>query len=468
MNKTKKAQITIFVILGLVLLIIFFIFIAIRRTAEPKITDVQDILNELEAGRIKNHITNCIIQTAMDGIEKIGANGGVIYDFEGGTIPFQGKVLGQDYLDYTYLNQPFFVAYALKENIPYNANCLYNPSCSAYDGFYGRNVMSKLCIRESGCETFAKGEVPGLTIQWQLQDYVANKTPLCVDFSAFTSRMPVDISAEAKPVVEVNIHESEVVFLVKYPVKISFENQAPVTDILDYQTTIKVRLGLIYYLLHNALVQDSKKIEFNINNEYTMLSYQDDGLKLSKINDPCTTCELPFKYDDIINITDRKSLINGRPFLFRAAVMNRKPALDFIDDVSYNVPPTNKVSIQLKAFDPDDGDVTYMFLSQEPLGCWHEGAIIQDGWLNFTVDTSDVGDHKVGILVYDDSGLFDYQHFWINITSASLPPGILPACMGDTCLLVNENSSGVFMDSCYDFASLSTITISHPAYISVS
>ncbi len=510
MNKTKKAQITTFVIIGLVLLIVFIIFLALRRTAKPETQRIQEILNELETGSIKNHITNCVVQIAMDGIERIGANGGVIYDSEGGKIPFNDKVLGENYLNYTYLNQPFFVAYALRENTLYNkivyeapgypypdtpldglnsiynSDCLYNPSCSAYDGFYGQNVMSKLCYlaHESGCEGFATGIEIGLTIQRQLEDYVATKLPMCVDFSAFTSRMPADVrveeelGVEAKPVVEANIHESEVVFLVKYPIRISFENQEPVTKVLNYQTTLKVRLGLMYNFLHNALLRDSKLIEFNINNEYILSSYYSDGLELSKINNPCTTCPLPYIYDDIIEVRDTKSLVKGKSFLFRVAVMNRKPALDLIDDVSLDVSD----NIQLKAFDPDDSDVTYMFLSQEPGGCWQEEdyeiQINPDTvFLSLHIDEIDVGNHNMGILVLDDSGLFDYQKFWIN--KIGLPAA---STLDTTCLLIDcssqygtdcidkmpncfwvRNASG---EACYDVNSLDTIT--HPAYIIIS
>lgn len=474
-TNNKKAQITVFVIVGLVLLIIFIIFLLIRRSAVSETTQVKRVLNELETGSIRNHITNCVIQTAIDGLEKIGANGGVIYYFEGGTIPLQGKVLGQDYLNYTdRAGNPYFVAYGLKENtrcnqiisyeVPdypylggsldgargnYSENCSYNSYSAsdgsyaypAYDGVYGQNTMSKLCyiIRGTGCKDFAKGIQTGLTIQKQLEDYIAKKLPDCVDFSAFSTRMPADIYQEADPEVEANIHEAEILFLVKYPVRISFEDQEPVTQMLNYQSTINVRLGAVYNFLYNAFTRDSKLIDFDINNQYIDSSiYYKEGLRLEKINNPCLTCAFPYNHDDIIEVYDDKFKIKGKPF-FRVAVKNRRPALDLIKGVSQDI-SEGDVAIPITAFDPDDEPLTYYFLAQEPAGgCWREGTLIQNNALSINIQNNDVGNHYVGVLVVDDSGLFDYQKFWINITDmgGGVPAPISP-CLAATCFWVKD------------------------------
>lgn len=470
MNRPKKAQITMFVILGIVLLIIFVILLAIKKSAEPETISVQELLNELKTGSIKNHVTACIIETSMDGLKKIGDNGGVIYDFQGGTIPFNKTGRGVHYLNYTYLNIPYFVAYALKENtlcknvtykIPdypypkkpfnalnplYDSECLFDSFYSAYDGFFGQNTMNKLCYvaRESSCEGFAKGLELGLTIQRQLEDYVANKTPLCVNFSAFTTRMPVDITPESKPVVEASIHESEVVLLVKYPLTIQFEDQEPITRIVDYYATLNVRLGLIYNFLYNTLSLDSKNIGFDLDNEFIASPYWKSGLEVKKIKDPltpCSTCFEPYFSDDILEVLDRNSLVKGRPYAFRVAIRNRKPAIDFIQNVSLDTKNAHFLNIPFKAYDPDDRGLRYYFLSlgvgrhtcaltpplsvvSKTIGGWCERdtrliSNLSKERLWAPINKYDSGEHEVGVLVIDDSGLFDYQFFWINITDTS-------------------------------------------------
>jgi len=394
-KQNKSAQITMFVILGLVLLIIFIIFLAIINSLKPKSASVEGILNELEAGRIKNHITNCIIQVTTEGIEKIGNNGGVIYDFEGGTIPFNRFNLGIDYLNYTTLGKTYFVNYGLKKNLfcqkvnystpayPYldtplnNLGSIYSsdiispPSCdfsqpySSYDGFYGQNVMKKLChtLRLTSCESFARGLDAGLTIQKQLENYTAQKLPLCINFDAFNQKMTVNISAQAPPMAEVNIHDSDLLVIVKYPIKISFENQEPIIKVFDYQTTLNIRLARTYNFLYNVFSLDSKKIDFNTSIDFISSVQWRDGLELKKYKDVCSTCGLPYKFDDIIEVTDRKSMVKGKAFVFRVAVEDRRPALDFIDDVKIDLKDTPELKILLKSYDPDDIRTTHYFLS---------------------------------------------------------------------------------------------------------
>ena len=100
--------------------------------------------------------------------------------------------------------------------------------------------------------------------------------------------MLVNITTEAKPSVSVDIHNSEIFIQLKYPVKLSFENQEPITKIIDYQTTLKVRLGLVYNFLHDLLSLDSQEIDFDIKHAYIKSQYYHKGFRLKKIEDNCT------------------------------------------------------------------------------------------------------------------------------------------------------------------------------------
>ena len=381
-----------FVVFGLVLLIVFIIIILIKNALKPETPNVQKLLNELQTGTIKNHITNCISEVSMDALEKLGANGGVIYDFQGGTVPFNRSRIGWEYLNHTSYERIFFVRYGVRENtlcnqvnytIPgfpyqngsitfnqlgaiYNDHCLYDSvEYSRYGGFYGQQILSKLCsiARESTCEKFAIGVQHALTMQTQLEDYVAQELPKCVNFSAFTQRMPVNITTQSDPIIESTIHNSDVLVTAKYPIKITFEDQKPITKIIDYQTTIRARLGLIYNFLSHTLSMDSQQAGFDAINDYTRSKFWRQGFELKKTNDACPTCELPYYYDDVIEVTDWKSLVNGKPFIFRAAVKNRRPAIDFVEDMEIDLSETNFVIKRLEAYDPDDISTNYYLLS---------------------------------------------------------------------------------------------------------
>jgi hypothetical protein len=486
-KQNKKSQITMFVMLGLVLLIIFILLFSLKQKLKPKPVDVDTILNELGSGRIKSHVTTCMSQVAMEGLEKAGANGGFIYDFEGGNIPLNNLVLGQDYLNHTSLGRPYFVAYGLKKNtlcpkinysIPsypypetklsdinaiYNLECRFSSPYAAYDGFYGQNAVAKLCylIKDSGCKGFAKGSEIGFTIQKQLEDYIIKRLPLCVNFSAFTDKMTADITAESAPDIEVNIHDADILLVARYPLKISFEKQEPVTKIISYQATLNVRLGRVYNFLYDILSTDSRDIGFNLDNEFISSSYWLDSLDVNRIRNPCSTCNLPYAYDDIVEVIDRQSLVNGKPFLFRAAVQDRTPALDLIETLNYDFVTTQQVDYTLRGFDPDDSEANYIFMSFGPSTTtgWHESDPVysvilenlENGLLKFPIDRKDYGVHPVGIIVLDDKGLYDYQTFKINITDSTSNFDSTPNCTRDCVVFSCSEYGGCTCDNANDW-----------------
>ena len=156
---------------------------------------------------------------------------------------------------------------------------------------------------------------------------------------------------------------------------------------------------------------------------------QGQGLELEKVSgqyvfDPvCSNCFASYYYDELIEVIDRKSMVNSLPFLFRIAVTNRRPALDLIENQDFDAEQLQaQVSIPLHAFDPDDNNITYIFMSHGPGEGWRENdpeieRNLEKGLLEFRIqDPDDVGFHNIGILALDDSGLYDYQWFWMNIS----------------------------------------------------
>jgi hypothetical protein len=449
----KRAQISLFVIVGLVVLIVVALMLFLRKKADSPADDsaAERITYELQAGALKDHVLSCINRAGSDALEKLGENGGVIYDFDGGKIPFKASVLGANYLDYSFQDKNYHVAYGLRANsycqkmsyftpdyplsdVPFSrfnseynheTDCVRHHPSSDYDGFFGAVNLSKLCYsaRSSGCEGFASGNILGFTMQKQLEDYVTTHLPLCVNFSAFSDKMKADILQESAPSVEVEVHDSETLFFVHYPIRIVFENQEPVSLVVDYQSRLDVRLGALYNFIYNSLSMDSKNIRFNPATQYATLAYWKQGLSMARIKDACKACTLPYSEDDILEFSDAKSLVNGHPFVFRTAVQNRRPAVDFIPDQSLDW--NARLNLNIDAFDPDDSNVFYYFMS-EGLEGWREdsnsiASISRDlnddpSILIFDFRKKDIGNHTVRVLVADDSGLFDYEEFNIEVT----------------------------------------------------
>jgi len=458
--RSRQAQITAIVIFCIVLLILFGFLLALKKSLSNEKPDVnsamvQKLVRELGSGAVKDHVTSCIFKVASEGIERIGSDGGLIYDFDGGAIPFRNRNIGFDYLNFTAQDgRDYYVSYGLRENsfcpkisrivpdYPYPAKslgelnaiynqeelCIYNHFSSEYDGFFGQVTLPKLCYaaQESGCEGFAKGDILGFTIQKQLEDYLATRLPLCINISFFEERALADISADGLPRPEVNIHDSDIFVSVKYPIKITFENQEPVSELVDYQTSLNVRLGALYNFLYDVFSKDSKDARYSIDNDFISSAYMRPGFELHRTADACPDCPMKYAYDSVVEVVDTNSILNGKPLVLRAAVQNRRPALDLIINVSVDSSRANDIKIPIVAYDPDDSPLRYVFfsLSGPPVG-WQEhfndiqSDLNDDGHLlSIGLIGSDWGVHLVGILVIDSSGLFDYQVFTINVSDS--------------------------------------------------
>lgn len=495
-SRSRRAQITAIVIFCIVLLIMFGLILALRKSLSKEKPDansemVQKLVRELSSGAVKDHVTSCIFKVASEGIERIGSDGGLIYDFDGSSIPFRDRSPGFDYLNFTAQDsKSYYVDYGLRENsfcpkiskaapdYPYPGKsladlnaiynqeelCIYDHFSSEYDGFFGQVTLPKLCYaaKESSCEGFAKGDVIGFTIQKQLEDYLAARLPLCVNLSFFEELTLADITADGLPKPEVNIHDSDIFVSVKYPIKVTFEDQEPISELVDYQTSFNVRLGALYNFLYDTLSKDSKDARYDINNDFISSAYMRPGFELHRTAIACPTCPLKYSHDSVVEVLDTKSIMNGKPLLIRVAVQNRRPVLDLIPNVTVDASMANNVKIPIVAYDPDDSPLSYTFfsLSSPPAGWQEHLSEVQDSLnaeghlLTLRLTRADWGVRLVGILVIDNSGLFDYQVFTINVSDSlaesvrGIPSPQTARCVADCSSSVPCDTNQACIDSC--------------------
>jgi len=501
----RKGQITLIVIVGLMILIVFFFFFSLKKSipGEKETRNPNQLLYELESGLVKDHVTSCIYKVSSDGLERLGANGGFIYSFDGGTVPVDGVDLvpgmkeGVDFVNYTLGGRRFLVAYGLRENafcpaINYSTpgypyvhtslaslpviyssleSCAYNHSASDYDGFFGQVSLPKLCsfIGDSGCEVFAKGEIVGLTMQKQLEDFVQKKVPLCLNFSEFEEQFGAELFQDGNIVVKVSVRDSDVQVAMQYPFKAVYENGETLSKVVEYQSVLKVRLGLIYKFIYSVLSFEARDPYYDLGLKATASPFFASGFEFKKLNNFCASCPLPHRYADLFEVFDSKSILNGKPFIFRTVIQDRRPVLEFVADRAYdltiNLPPEEQVTealIPLVAVDPDDTPITHYFISEgygdgwrEPLGIdkpddhffENETKLSNDVLVSLRLvplfSRSDFGNHTVGVLIVDESGFFDYQWFKIRISDSDFVAPYSDVCFDDC------SSSGVGEDCGY-------------------
>ena len=135
---------------------------------------------------IKEFVTKCLDKISKDAVILIGQQGGYIYKSQGGTlIDYKITDEGTYFVNYNNFNvaynilPPKFEVQAYSSNIPdypwqtfpYKTTSLNEES---YEGYFGINNMPPLNSSEG----------PN-SIQTQLETFIDNKMPNCLDFSIF-------------------------------------------------------------------------------------------------------------------------------------------------------------------------------------------------------------------------------------------------------------------------------------------
>jgi len=389
--KKKRGQLTIFIILGIVLLFAFgFLFFVRNIFFEAKIeAESQTKLQEVfQSEAFKTYSSSCLDEVSKEAILLIGKQGGNI-EPEGKFLPVQdnNKNISVSYGITWEPTEPDFLppgAFTSLPEYPRYSNIF-------AQSYFGNNNLPYLCQPE-GPNQEAQGDIkretctfldlfvkPGYgpnSIQEQLSLYIADKLEYCINLS--------DIPSLAGLTVKQGDYSVEVI-LGKDDVKISavvplfLEGEAMTQT--EFTTTVNARLKPVYELAHAIVEQDKKWLGFekNVSQGSGFLKKLQTLEKIKggfTISLSCPYCDyeddLGYNYDDLIKIIDSNSKIGKEPFVFMFALENRIPILE---DISYYNPfdesPLNtydiivasnqKILIEPEGYDPDEDDLNYAY-----------------------------------------------------------------------------------------------------------
>lgn len=409
----KRGQISLFIILGIVLLglfgLIYYIF-PHSNSVDPQKT-YTDIIRSTQ---IREYANLCLDKAAKEGLFLVGMQGGRIYANQAnGTNPVFGvsnygvyvlpfETNGTWYMvpislwDRMTSKQPFFSEPIDNPDYPYidltdpgnrrNTSLLMDPSplmpspCPAglecpffltpfgftqgypttfgsygtlmqlCDRFTGANMKASLAVPDS-CETYNSydgiNSMPYSTQQF-LEKYIKNQTEECLNLSSSLENLFPGYAVKVEsPVVSVTIGDDDVSTYLTLPLVINISGN-PVVKQLYFYNKKNVRLKLIHELATRIIRNNSMSIFFVPEDDYinlndcrnlsanTQVQCAKDGMSVIRYADVCglnVNCTDPHgKFADIINITDTKSDIDGKPYSFLFGVENRRPALDFIHE----------------------------------------------------------------------------------------------------------------------------------------
>jgi hypothetical protein len=233
--KKKKGQVTIFVILGLILIIGIGLFIYLRnRTIQP--TNINIPRLEGDAGQVQLFVESCIDQVGREGIIELGRHGGYIDPTSRIYTPLALKydIFKQTESDMTFLNQNDYTT-----GIPY--------------WYYSKSTSG--CWH---CDVSSLSPTPSL-MEDELSTYVDRNLNTCLNHFQSFKEQGLEIVETTNSTTTTNILDSSVGFLTDYTIKISKNGEVKYIDKFYKEVDIPL---LQYYMIAVNITQNE------IDNEY--------------------------------------------------------------------------------------------------------------------------------------------------------------------------------------------------------
>lgn len=439
--RSKAGQVTVFMIVGLILLFVFIFIILVSKSIQ---------LGQLEEGKegvlskafqkegLRIYVEDCLRDSLTQGLLLVGQQGRLWSDQPGGRKRFEQGLTG------IYITDGVRVFYALT-NETYNQHTdqSYYP-CS--DGQRG------VCSYQFPNTTIGFGTVEWLssTIAGDLERYLIEETVVCVERQV-RSNISQHIKVEASQDINLDLSLENDLILVKayYPLKLVLgdEELFSLTN-FDFSYSSKFK-QLLETAISFPLQQDQQFIDFNFE-EATLLEntfnygcesslsptsictrnipsqqYRELSLKMERKSWPETG-------DTIIEFTVPEGVILETPgeYTFRFARQNRPPALDYIsqcpgDDYDY---------LLLKGVAGNLGTLNFTLIAADPD---EENSILRTESLDLNDDDLSDGSHFVvtntnslisreapyivTAIAEDSHQLTDWQHVRIKIQDQMSP-----------------------------------------------
>ena len=313
-----KSQITVFVILGLIILGIFaFLYRFSHSVSTGEIDKMVNLVYEnfLDKNALEDYIQTCLDNSAKESLILVGLQSGNVYDSQiDGTYMLWGDS-GLYYLPSNLMtyNKIYDIntTYGIRKPIFFTP-CAYHcgPPAYPYDGsleethilterynlplsnpfgltFSHDNRIEPHVILTALCDLYGSNwyETPGakrsceiynfrrepLSIQTFLKKYVQEKTPDCINFTYFTEKNYNIRFGDM--ITDVLIGENDVVFAINYSVNVSLKGSTSVTKYSIFSSKQNVKLKKIYELAHHMIIEDVRNIFFDMANPDHLSSY---------------------------------------------------------------------------------------------------------------------------------------------------------------------------------------------------
>ena len=379
----KKAQITMFIALGLILVGIvgMGLYVYNFRVIDEKDQDVRGTLSDqTQLTNVKKVVESCLRSVGTDALRMIAEQGGAIYRSQGGVHDATNA------LRLNYGGERLMVQYGLRRRTDLPAPPYYpygDPKTSWAElsrehpsiRFFGDIEMPALCARQGPnapdnpngyftCPTYAYG-YSERTMQDQLRSYIMRKMPDCIDPQL--DKLKTKTTGEKS--LEIVFGDDHVRANAIYGLRINDK-----TDLENISVSFPVRIKRMYQLAYRILEADARDPTFDKTYHYRKLN----DCRFGNSTTHCWDKDLRvyvladvYEKDDVLRIEDDASLLAGQPLVFNIGVENRGPMLDriyraennswanMVDIVGFSGKGLTIVPV---AYDPDEENLTYRYL----------------------------------------------------------------------------------------------------------
>jgi len=326
----SKSQITMFMILGIVLLVVFgFLYYSMSFISETKNSqNLEKLVSEiLTTTAIEYYTTICLDEAAKKSTFTIARQGGAIFcdqypDYDSipidkkpacanamRTNPSSGPLCG--------IQSPSLVDYPNSGlGIHYlggNPQIKYNLGIKSWQKFcspFGPNKYRSGQIYSSPCQVLLGYDYadPGddYSTQKQYSDYLAYLVHTCTGESQFPSITKQGHEINTKDIkAEVTFGDHKTDFDIAYGLEIKIRGEMPVTKILNFHTSLPIRFKTMGSYALNMMNQEAQNLLFDIN---------DFGHQNSFMYTPGLIALRPASSDAnyIVRFSDQFSIVEGK------------------------------------------------------------------------------------------------------------------------------------------------------------
>jgi hypothetical protein len=331
-KKISRGQVTVFVILGIVILAVvlfalasasFFTKLKLQAAAE------QAVNSYLASESISYYVYTCMDAATTSAIDDLALQGGTFYDYQGGPYILTPDGLGRTYIPYslTFRNingeertLNFNVSYSILNRsycgivdtripeYPYNTTtylsalfglygdsklnyaCLYDyDEGYALSGFAGFNNLTRLCYRESPNLQPIGGSSGGSVLlspcytsssminainarnrsaEYLLQDQISRRLKDCTNFSVFETIEGDNITVLGDPATKLTLKEEGVSVETTYNFSVKLRNKEPVLVKHSFRYESGLRIARLQNFVMSLLRAESQDFMYNSTKDY--------------------------------------------------------------------------------------------------------------------------------------------------------------------------------------------------------